>query len=149
MNRPRLSRDLLTGLLFIGIGGLGLGLGASLEAGSTGAMEAGYFPRMVSLLIAALGLLVALLGLLRPGEVLEQWHWWPLSMVTAATVAFAALLDTAGFVATLFAVALVASMAGGLLNLWRAAVLAGVLMLLNVGLFTYALGLPLRLWPRL
>ena len=110
-----------------------------LESGTAGAMEAGFYPRLVC----------ALSGVLQKGELPEEWHWWPLVMVSASAVAFAALLDVAGFAITLFAVALLASLAGRLLNLWRAAVLAGVLVAMNIALFIFALGLPLRIWPRI
>ncbi|WP_187830054.1 tripartite tricarboxylate transporter TctB family protein [Siccirubricoccus phaeus] len=146
---PQLNRDLLTGLLFIAIGGLGLWLGASLEAGTVGEMQAGYYPRLVCLLMVALGSLVALLGLLRQGELPERWHWWPLLMVAVAPLAFALLFDSAGFALTLAAVALLASLAGRMLNPWRMLVLAVVLVAMNIGLFVFVLGLPLRLWPRI
>ncbi len=120
-----------------------------LESGTAGAMEAGYYPRLVCALVVALGCLTVLSGVLQKGELPETWHWWPLVMVSASAVAFAALLDMAGFAITLFVVALLASLAGRLLNIWRAAVLAGVLVMLNIALFIYALGLPLRLWPRI
>ncbi len=120
-----------------------------LESGTAGAMEAGYYPRLVCALVVALGCLTVLSGVLQKGELPEDWHWWPLLMVSASAVAFAALLEAAGFAITLFAVALLASLAGRLLNLWRAAVLAGVLVVMNIGLFVYALGLPLRIWPRI
>jgi hypothetical protein len=135
--------------MFIGLGAGGLLLAMPLESGTAGAMEAGYYPRLVCLLIVALGGLTALTGILQKGEVPEAWHWWPLVMVSASAVVFAALLEVAGFAITLFAVALLASLAGRLLNLWRAAVLAGVLVVMNIALFSFALGLPLRLWPRI
>jgi hypothetical protein len=143
------SKDVLTGMLFIGIGGLGLWLGSSLEPGTAAAMESGYYPRLVCLVIVVLGSLVAVAGLLRPGEKPDAWHWWPLAMVTASALIFAALLDAAGFAITLFAVALLASLAGRLLSLTRATLLACVLVLMNIALFSVALGLPLRLWPRI
>ena len=120
-----------------------------LESGTAGAMEAGFYPRLVCALTIALGCLTVLSGVLQKGELPEEWHWWPLVMVSASAVAFAALLDVAGFAITLFAVALLASLAGRLLNLWRAAVLAGVLVAMNIALFIFALGLPLRIWPRI
>ncbi len=135
--------------MFIGIGAGGLMLAMPLESGTAGAMEAGFYPRLVCALIIALGCLTALAGLLRKGELPEAWHWWPLLMVSASAVVFAALLDIAGFAITLFAVALIASLAGRLLNIWRAAMLAGVLVLMNIALFIFALGLPLRIWPRI
>ena len=120
-----------------------------LESGTAGAMEAGYYPRLVCALTITLGCLTVLSGVLQKGELPEAWHWWPLVMVSASAVAFAALLEAAGFAITLFVVALLASLAGRLLNLWRAAVLAGVLVMMNIALFIYALGLPLRIWPRI
>ncbi len=135
--------------MFIGISVGGLLLALPLETGTAGAMEAGFYPRLVCALIIALGGLTALAGVLRHGELPEAWHWWPLLMVSASALAFAALLEAAGFAITLFAVALLASLAGRLLNLWRAAVLAGVLVVMNITLFIFALGLPLRIWPRI
>lgn len=144
-----LTKDLLTGVLFMALGALGLLLGAGLPMGTADAMEAGYYPRLVSGITVALGGLLAVTALLKPGEAPERWHWWPVLLVTAAAVAFALMLDALGFVATLFGVALLASAAGWMLNVWRSLVLAAVLTAMNVGLFVFALGMPLRLWPRL
>ena len=76
MPPSRLNKDLLTGLLFIALGALGLALGADLPAGSAEEMGSGYHPRLVSVLIVALGSLVALIGLVRRGERPERWRWW-------------------------------------------------------------------------
>ena len=149
MRRVTLSRDLLSGAVFVILGGLGLLLSRELESGTAGAMEAGYFPRLLSILLVVLGCGLAALSALTEGEAPEPWRLWPPALVTLATVAFALLLRPIGLVAAIFVTSLLASAAGRLVSLPKAFALATVLVLMNVGLFNLALGLPIPLWPRL
>ncbi len=144
-----LSRDWLAGLLFAAIGMGALALGASLPMGTPDAMEAGDYPRLVAGLIIALGAVQAAFGLWRGGERVTGWQWWPLLLVTAAPLAFAALLEPLGFVLAILAVVLLGCAAGRMIGVLRSLALAAVLVALNMALFLFALGLPLRPWPRL
>ena len=58
--------DLLTAGLFIGIGMLGLVMSRHLDFGSLARMGPGFMPRIVCLLLVAVGLIVGISALRRP-----------------------------------------------------------------------------------
>jgi hypothetical protein len=110
-------------------------------------MEAGYFPRLVCGLLIALGALLAGIALLRGGEPPERGLWRPFAFVTLACLAFALLLRPLGLVATLAITTVLARLAGEQVRLIPLLLLCLVLILAVVGLFVFALGIHIRLWP--
>jgi hypothetical protein len=147
MVRAFASKDFLAGSLFMAFGLLGLWLARSLESGTAGAMEAGYFPRLVCGLLIALGAMLAGIALLRGGEPPERGLWRPFAFVTLACLAFALLLRPLGLVATLAITTVLARLAGEQVRLIPLLLLCLVLILAVVGLFVFALGIHIRLWP--
>src|SRR6201991_3443939 len=98
MSRIFASKDFLAGGLYMAFGLLGLWLGRVLEAGTASAMEAGYFPRLVCGLLIAIGALLAVISLLRAGEIPDRGAWRPFFFITIASLAFALLLKPLGLV---------------------------------------------------
>src|SRR5215467_9835944 len=113
------SKDFLAGLMYMAFGLIGLWLGRSLEVGTAAAMGAGYFPRLVCGVLIAVGAALALISLMRTGEVPERGMWRPFIFVTLSCLAFALLL------------------------------LCLVLIVANVGIFVIALKIQIPLWPAL
>jgi hypothetical protein len=143
------TKNLLAGLMLVGFGLCGLWLSRGLDAGTADAMGSGYFPRLVATLLVACGGLLAVLALIRPDGRPDTWHWRPLVCVTLAALAFALLLRPLGLVATLVVTILIGAAAGPLLPPLRLALLTIVLVVVNVGIFVLALGMPIPLWPAL
>ena len=147
--RDLAGKDLLSGLLFIAFGLLGLWLARPLESGTASAMESGYFPRLVCGLLVAIGAALAAVSLLTTDERPERGHWRPLVMVTAACLAFALLLKPLGLVATLLVTIVLARCAGRDVRVLPLLALAAILIAVTVGIFVTALRVPIRLWPAL
>jgi hypothetical protein len=147
MGRLLTSKDFLAGNLYMAFGLLGLWLERTLEIGTASAMEAGYFPRLVCMLLVALGAALAVISLLRPGEVPERGTWRPFVFVTLSCLAFALLLRPLGLVLTLLISTVLARFAGGNLRPLALVLLCLILIVANVGIFVIALKIPIPLWP--
>lgn len=147
MTAPLQNRDFLAGLMFVALGAFGLWLARDLAIGTGDAMETGYFPRMICVLLVGSGALVSGVALVRPGAKLESWHWRPLILITLSTVAFAVLLKPLGYVVTVIATVLLAGFAGHAPRLLPLVALAGAIVVVTAGLFVFALRMPIPLWP--
>ena len=143
-----MSKDFLAGLMFAAFGGAGLWLGRGLDKGTASAMGAGYFPTAISLILVVLGLVLAAISLLRAGERPAGWEWRAFTFVILSSAAFAVLLKPIGLVFTLVVTVLLASFGGRLIGPVPTLLLAAALVIVNVGIFVLALGMPIPLWPR-
>src|SRR5882672_1207812 len=126
---------------------LGLWLGRTLDIGTAGAMEAGYFPRLVCVLLIAIGAALAITSLVRPGESPDRGMWRPFVFVTLSCLAFALLLRPLGLVMTLIVSIVLARFAGGNLRPAALALLCVILVVANVGIFVLAMKIQIPLWP--
>jgi hypothetical protein len=143
----RASKNFLAGLMFIGFGLLGLWLGWPLDGGTLSDMGPGYFPRAISILLVLLGAGLSVTDLLQDEEAVEGFAWKPLALITASALAFAFLLKPVGLVGTLAATTILASAAGTLLRPLALTVLVAIMVVANVGIFVFALKMPIPLWP--
>jgi hypothetical protein len=143
----RLTKNFLAGLMFIGFGLLGLGLSVPLDNGTLSDMGPGYFPRAISVLIVLLGAALSATDLMQDGEAVEGWAWKPFVLITVSSIAFAVLLKPVGLVGTLAATTILASAAGTLLRPLGLAVLVAIMIVANLGIFVFALNMPIPLWP--
>ena len=90
------KQEFLSGLTLIGFGIAGLVVARNYPMGTAFRMGPGYFPMVLSGLLIAIGLVVAI-GALRSGQgAMSGIAWRPLIVVTAATVLFGLLIDKAG-----------------------------------------------------
>jgi hypothetical protein len=141
------GKDFLSGVLFVAFGLAGLWLGRMLESGTTSAMEAGYFPRLVCALLVGIGALLAATALVRSGEPPERGAWRPIALVTASCLAFALLLKLLGLVVTLIITTALARFADRDVRLLPLLMLAVILTVAVVGIFVLALRVTIPLWP--
>ena len=139
--------DLLSAGLFIGFGALGLWMSRGLDFGTLAQMGPGFLPRVVCLLLIAVGLAVGLPALKRPAQVIEAIRLRPLLVITIAVVGFAFAATHAGFVLASLWLVIAGSLAdpGGK---WRHVLsLAAGLTLFGALVFVYGLGVQVPLWP--
>ena len=141
----RLNRDLLSGLVFIAVGTAGLVIGNDYAMGTAFRMGPGYFPRVLCAVLVVLGVVIAVLGLIKGGEAPDKLHFKPLVLVTLATAAFAVLITTAGLLPASLAIVLLGAMGGPEFRIVEALILAAVLAAGAVGLFIFGLGMPLAI----
>jgi hypothetical protein len=106
-----LSKDFLSGLMFIGFGLLALYFGQKLAVGTPVRMGPGYVPRMLSLVLLGLGTLICIVALVSGGELVEKPKWKPITLVTVGVICFALLFERAGLLPALIVLILIASLA--------------------------------------
>lgn len=111
MNRF-LSKDFLSGVMFIAFGLAALWFGRHLAMGTSVRMGPGYVPHMLAYIMMVLGLIIAVVALIWGGEPVEAPKWRPITMVTIGIFVFGALFERAGLFPSLVALILIAS-AGG------------------------------------
>lgn len=145
----RNRRAFVAGAAFILFAGAYYYLSWPLDTGNAARMGPGFFPRMLSALLAILGLFI-LFGAMRPTatpEQLDRWDLRSLAWITGSILLFAFLLNFAGFLVALVVLLLVASLASREFT-WRGAVVnIVVLTVLAVAAFYYGLGLQFQLLP--
>lgn len=111
MNRF-LSKDFLSGLMFIGFGLVALYFGQKLALGTPVRMGPGYVPRMLSLIMMSLGAVICIVALVAGGELVEKPKWKPITLVTIGIVCFALLFERAGLLPALVVLVLISSLGG-------------------------------------
>ena len=111
MNRF-LSKDFLSGLMFIGFALIALYFGQKLALGTPVRMGPGYVPRMLALIMMSLGAVICVVALVAGGEMVEKPKWKPITLVTIGIVCFALLFERAGLLPALVVLILIASLGG-------------------------------------
>jgi len=146
MFRVRSPQDLGAGVVFILIGVAGIAFGQELAFGSAARMGPGYFPTLLSCLIIAIGILLAVKSLATDGPPIPAIHLRPLLAIIAAILAFGLLIDRIGLALTAAVLTIGAAYARRDVNLTETLLLALGLALFAVGVFVYALTQPLPAW---
>jgi hypothetical protein len=146
----RLTKDLLAGLLFcaFGIGAAAIAHGYSL--GTLNRMGSGFFPTAIGVGLTVLGAIVAIRAVLKPetSEPVAALDFRPIFFIGAAIVLYGLLVEDFGLVAALAALIVVARLAGREGSLAELVLMVAILIAVAVGIFVYALGIRLPLWPR-
>jgi putative tricarboxylic transport membrane protein len=84
--------DLAGGLFLIGLAAVGLAGGFNLPTGTLSGIGSGFMPRVVSILVAAFGVLLIVHALLFEGVTLEKWHLRGPVFVLGAVLLFALVI---------------------------------------------------------
>jgi putative tricarboxylic transport membrane protein len=147
--RIRSPQDLAAGLLFMGLAAFALWIARDYPVGTAVRMSSGYFPRLLCLLLMAIGIFVTLRALARDGPAITPVRFRPLVLVTAAVVVFAYAIQTLGVVAATVLLVLIGGYASPRVRLVEMAAAAVVLALLTVAIFIWGIGLPIPVWPDL
>lgn len=140
MNRF-LTKDFLSGLMFIAFGLVALYFGQKLALGTPVRMGPGYVPRMLSFILLGLGGLISVMALFTPGEAVERPKWKPITMVTVGIIVFGLLFERAGMLPALIALVLIASLGGEEFKLTEVLGNIVVLAILCIIVFKYGLGM--------
>lgn len=148
MIRVRNAQDLAAGLFLVLIAVLAYVLAADLPMGRAVRMGPGYLPTLLSGLLGALGVAIAVRGVAVGGPRLEPWAWRPLLALTCSLLVFAALLERGGLIAAVLASVAVSSLAAPGARAIPVITLGVVLAAGSAALFFWLLNLPLILWPR-
>ncbi|RZL64270.1 MAG: tripartite tricarboxylate transporter TctB family protein [Variovorax sp.] len=152
------QRDFFAGLMFT-IVGVAFAWGATnYNIGSGARMGPGYFPLMLGILLAILGCLGIFSSLVVEtvdGEPVGKIAWKPLVFIIGANLLFGILLaglrtwnlPAMGLIVAIYALVIVASMAGSQFSLKLSLILATVLAIGSYLTFIVGLSLQFQVWP--
>jgi putative tricarboxylic transport membrane protein len=141
--RVRSPRDLAAGASLVALALFALWAGAPLDAGARRAMGPGMLPRTVAIAVLAAGVLLCVLSLLKRGEGLGRWPLRGPLFVSLAVVAFALTIRTVGLAVAGPLVVIVSGAASPESRPRELVIFAVVITAFCIGLFKYALGLPI------
>ena len=145
-------RDVLAGLLFVGVALLGLWLSRDYPIGTALRMGTGYVPRLLCWILLGLGAIVLVQGLRqaqaeRPISSADMSAWRPVIFVTASLVIFGLSIEQLGLVVSILLLIGVGALATRTLSLLETIITALVLVALSWGIFILGLQLTIRVWP--
>ena len=152
------QKDFFSGLMFIVVGAA-FALGASSYSIGTGArMGPGYFPLVLGVLLAIIGIAVTFTSLVvetEDGDKIGAIAWKPLFFIISANLVFGACigglpmigLKPLGLIVGIYLLTYIASHAGDEHKFKEVAVLATVLALLSYVAFIVLLKLQFPVWP--
>jgi hypothetical protein len=146
MIRVKSPQDLGAGLVFIAIGAAGIFFGRDLTYGSAARMGPGYFPTILSYVIIAIGLVIALRGFTLDGPSIQRIPLRPISLVVISILAFGFLIEVIGLALTTIALTFIASAARKEVNWRETAILSIILAVMCVVVFVYGLSQPMPAW---
>ncbi len=138
-----LSKDFLSGVMFIAFGLTALWFGRHLQMGTTVRMGPGYVPHMLAYIMLGLGFIIAVVALYVGGEPVEAPKWRPITMVTIGIVVFALLFETTGMFPSLVALVLIASLGGDEFKLVE--VIGNIIVLTILCILVFKVGLQMNI----
>jgi hypothetical protein len=154
-------RDFLSGIVFVGLGAVGAIVAYGYSIGTASRMGPGYFPLVISGLLVGVGAILIVSNirsclrsrLPRIRALENKSGLAAFLVVVSCIVAFAVLIERTGLAITSFVCVAIAYFgARGLMqrqgSVWEGALVAWALSAFSVIVFVYALGLPMRVWPR-
>ena len=141
------SKELWSGLLFLAIGCVAMGMALQYPVGTMSRMGPGYFPLVLGAIIAVLGLIFVARARVRVATPLSASKPAAIICVLGSASIFAALLDTFGLAISAFLL-IVAAYAGGWEFYWRRMIVLAVgLAVFVVILFAFLLRLQVPIGP--
>jgi hypothetical protein len=158
--RLKSQTDFYSGAMFTALGGA-FAIGAtSYGIGDGARMGPGYFPLILGILLAILGIILMFEGLVvetADGEPIGPWAWKPLSCVIGANLVFGVLLGglpsmgvpAMGMIIAIYALVIISSLAGKHFRLRDVLVLATILAAGSYVAFIWVLKLEIQVWPTL
>jgi putative tricarboxylic transport membrane protein len=145
-------KDVLSGLLFIGVATFGLWVSRNYPIGSASRMGTGYMPRLLLWVLLGLGVLILVSGLWksdRPSETVVSGGaaWRPVVFVTLSLVMFGLTLERLGLVLSILLLTGIGALAARGLRPLETAIATLVLIALCWLIFIVGLSLTIRVWP--
>lgn len=152
------QKDFFAGLMFT-IVGIAFAWGATTYSVGTGArMGPGYFPLMLGILLGILGIIVIFTALTIEtvdGEPIGRIAWRPLGYIIGSNLVFGILLGglpsiglpAMGLIAAIYALVLIAGLAGEHYSFRSSLILATILAVGSYLAFVVLLKLQFQVWP--
>jgi hypothetical protein len=145
------QRDFFSGLMFIAVGVV-FAIGATnYSMGTSAKPGAGYFPLILSVLMAILGAIVLFKSLTietEGGDPIGAIAWRPLIVIVVAIAVFGATINSLGLILAVPLLILISSLAGDEFKWLGVVINSVVLTLFSWLIFVYGLKLTIPLWPK-
>jgi len=152
------QKDFFAGVMFTVVG-VAFAWGATTyNVGSGARMGPGYFPLMLGIVMAIIGLVIMFTGLsveTATGDPIGKWAWKQVVFILGANLAFGVLLGglpsfgipAMGLIIAIYALVIIAAQAGSKHALPSVLALATVLAIGSYIAFIWALKLQIQVWP--
>ena len=152
------QKDFFCGLMFMGVGTAFAWGATTYNVGEGARMGPGYFPLMLGILLAIIGMAVTFFSLVietAEGDKIGKWAWKPLFFIIAGNVVFGILLGglpginlpPMGMILAIYALTFITSMAEAGWKFKTTLILATVLAIGSYVAFVVALKLQFPVWP--
>jgi hypothetical protein len=138
----RNNRDFWAGIMFIAIGAVSILIARDYPFGSTIRMGPGYFPTILGGIIILFGIYVLIMGLRMSEKIAVRCSLRASVVLPLSLVAFALLMNDAGFIPALAVLVFGSASAGGEFKFFEVLLLTVILTGLSVAIFIWGLGLP-------
>ena len=145
--RPKLNQDAGAGLFLIAIGAVGFWQSLALAAGTLNQIGPGMLPRALAAGVVLCGLALVAEAWLNEGERLERWSIRGPVFILGAVVLFALTVRPLGLVVAGPLAIAVSGFASRETHWFETIVFGLVMTAFCIGLFKFALGLPIPVWP--
>jgi Tripartite tricarboxylate transporter TctB family len=144
------QRDFFSGLMFLVVGVI-FAIGATnYSMGSSAKPGAGYFPLILSVLMAILGAIVLFKSLTietEGGDPIGSIAWRPLIVIVVSIAVFGATINRLGLVLAVPILIIISSLAGDEFKWLGVAINCIVLTFFSWLIFVYGLKLTIPMWP--
>ncbi len=141
-------QDFIGGLALVVIALFALWASSDLQGMHGFSFGAGTAPRMFAGLLLALGVAIAVVGVVTEGPHLATYAWRGPLFVSLSILSFAVAIRPLGLIVSAF-MSFIISALGTPDTRWKETIIVGICLTLGCSLlFPYALGLPLQLLPR-
>jgi putative tricarboxylic transport membrane protein len=144
----RAPQDFYGGLVLVMLATFALIASGNLPGQRGFAFGPGTAPRLFAIILAGLGAVIALGGLVTSGPPIEKYKIRGPVLVITAIIAFALMIRPLGLVIASYLTFVIALLGSKEMRVVETLVGAAVMTLFCVGLFVYLLNLPFQLWPR-
>ena len=149
--RIKSQRDFWSGLMFVVVG-VSFAIGATnYSMGTSAKPGAGYFPLMLSVIMAILGAIVLFKSLTiesEGGDPIGDIAWKPLFIIVVAITVFGLLLERLGMIITVPILIIISSLAGDEFK-WRGVIISAIVLTIGAwAVFVLGLKLTIPLWPK-
>ena len=149
--RIKSERDFWSGLMFVVVG-IVFAVGATnYSMGSSARPGAGYFPLLLSVIMAILGAIVLFKSLTIEtpgGDPIGHIAWKPLIIIVASIAVFGVTIELLGMIVSIPILIFIASLAGDEFRWTEVIGNAVVLTIFSWVIFIYGLKLTIPVWPR-
>jgi hypothetical protein len=143
----RAPKDFWAGIMFLAFAAVAIFAARGYSMGAAGRMGPGYFPMALGIVLGGLGIMLAVRAFLISGPDIDGIALRPLLTIVLAVVLFGLLIQHLGLVVSLIVTVVASAFASRESRTLEVSALALVLAAFSVGIFVYALRLPLTIWP--